>query len=88
MENKTFALASLQLGILSLVLSISLGVMMFAPLFIIASLIFGILALVRIKKDPRKYGGKIMAWIGMILSIISIAFLLYLFSGISTGFIT
>ena len=71
--NRTFAIASLQLGILGVALTlVILAFMIFAPIVVILALIFGIMALNRIKKEPKKYGGKKMAWAGIILSILSI----------------
>ncbi|MFT4311009.1 MAG: DUF4190 domain-containing protein [Candidatus Woesearchaeota archaeon] len=74
-KDKSFALASFICGLL-----------IFIPLFNIIlgglALIFGILALKRIQKDPVRYGGSGFAITGVVLGCIAIIFALiwgYLF---------
>ncbi|MFH1589907.1 MAG: DUF4190 domain-containing protein [archaeon] len=74
--DKNFAFSSLGLGLIGIFFSLSLGIVMLAPLFVIASLVFGIMALKKIKEAPKKYGGRVMAWIGIVLSAVSIVIML------------
>jgi len=59
-QNKTLAIVSLVLGILSICCYVS-------PIMGIAALITGWLAMKNIKSDPNTYGGKGLAMAGMIL---------------------
>jgi hypothetical protein len=66
-QNKTLAIISLVLGILSVCCYIS-------PLTGIAALITGFLALKNIKADPNTYGGRGLAIAGMITGGVFMAF--------------
>lgn len=76
-KNNTFAIVSLVLGVLSL------GFLLFSA---IPGVIYGHLALSRVKRDPETYSGRGMAITGLIisylfilLSLLIIGFYLYLF---------
>jgi len=80
-----FAVTGLVLGIISV--TFGLCCCYGAP-FNIAGLIFSIIALVQIRNDPNRYGGKGMAIAGVVLCMSSIALmlLLMLLAAIGTGF--
>ncbi len=83
-KNTAFAVTSLALGIVSL--TFGLCCCYGAP-FSIPGLIFSILALVQIRNDPNRYGGKGIAVAGLVLCVSSIALmiLLMIIAGISAG---
>jgi hypothetical protein len=61
-QNKSLATASMILGILS----VTVGWLCMGPLFAIAAIVLGAVALSQIKKTPERVGGKPMAWTGVI----------------------
>ena len=67
--QQTLAAASLILGILG----ITIGWLCGGPFLALFALVLGIVALVQIRKDPMRYGGKPMALIGTILGGIVLA---------------
>jgi hypothetical protein len=64
--QQALSAASLILGILG----ITIGWLCGGPFLALFALVLGIVALVQIKKDPLRYGGKPMALIGTILGAI------------------
>ncbi len=74
-KNTAFAVTGLALGIVSL--TFGLCCCYGAP-FNIAGLIFSVIALVQIRSDPNRYGGKGMAIAGVVLCLSSIALMLLL----------
>lgn len=69
-RNNPLAIAGLVMGILAL----TLGICCYGLPFNVAGLIFSIIALVQINKDPQTQSGKGMAIAGLILSILSFLF--------------
>lgn len=67
MQNQGQALASLILGLLSFPLMMCAGWIL-APL----ALTFGIIGLVKIRRQPYRYKGRWMAWVGMMAAAVSL----------------
>ena len=65
-QQQTLAVASLILGLLS----ITVGWICGGPFLALLAVVLGIVALVQIRKDPIRYGGKPMALIGLIMGAI------------------
>jgi len=61
-QNKSLAVASMVLGIIS----ITVGWFCLGPIPAIAGIILGIVALSQMKKNPDHFGGKPFAWTGII----------------------
>jgi len=61
-QNKSLATASMILGIFS----VTVGWLCMGPLFAIAAIVLGAVALSQIKKTPERVGGKQMAWTGVV----------------------
>ncbi|MGQ0762299.1 MAG: DUF4190 domain-containing protein [Acidobacteriota bacterium] len=61
-QNKNLATASMILGIIS----VTVGWLCMGPLFAIAAIVLGAVALSQIKKTPERFGGKQMAWTGVV----------------------
>lgn len=70
--QRGFAIASLVLGVLSLP---SLGLVGIGALL---AIIFGVVALVKVRDEPRTYGGKAMAIAGIVLGALSIVVMPFL----------
>jgi hypothetical protein len=68
--QQTLAVASLICGIIS----ITLGLICGGPVLGVAAIVLGIIALLQIKNDPRRYGGKGLAIIGIITGSLWILF--------------
>jgi hypothetical protein len=75
------AIASLICGIIS----ITFGLICGGPVMAFAALVLGIVALVQIKNDPRRFSGKVLAIIGTAIGalrlIFSLLFLLIMIAG-------
>lgn len=67
-QSKSLATASMILGIIS----VTIGWLCFGPLFAIAAIILGAVALSQIKKTPERVGGKQMAWIGVVTGSLAV----------------
>jgi hypothetical protein len=67
--QQALAAASLILGILG----ITIGWLCGGPFLALFAVVLGIVALVQNKKDPIRYGGKPMAWIGTLLGAVVLA---------------
>lgn len=65
-ENKNLSIVGLVLGILGCVGYYA------GPLFGLAAIIVSAIALKKIKREPKEYGGKTMATIGLILGIVAV----------------
>ena len=61
-QNKSLAVASMVLGIIS----ITVGWFCLGPIPAIAGIILGIVALSQMKKNPNHFGGQPFAWTGII----------------------
>ena len=71
--NKNYALSTLYAGILAMVFSIFIwGFFIFAAILICLGVFMGIMSLYKLKKEPAKYGGKKITWIGIIIVLASI----------------
>ncbi|MGI8732904.1 MAG: DUF4190 domain-containing protein [Pyrinomonadaceae bacterium] len=68
-QQQTLAVASMILGLVG----ITFGWICGGPFFALLALILGIVALMQIKKDPLRFGGKPMAVIGVILGALVLA---------------
>lgn len=68
-QQQGLAVASLILGLVS----ITFGWLCGGPFFALFAVILGIVALMQIKKDPRRNGGKPMAMVGLIMGSIVLA---------------
>lgn len=68
-QQITLALASMILGLVG----ITFGWICGGPFFALLALILGIVALMQIRKDPIRFGGKPMAVIGLILGALVLA---------------
>lgn len=67
-QNKGLATASMILGIIS----VTVGWLCMGPLFAIAAIVMGAVALSQINKTPDRVGGKQMAWIGVITGSLAV----------------
>lgn len=67
-QNKSLATASMILGIIS----VTVGWLCMGPLFAIAAIVLGAVALSQIKKTPDRVGGKQMAWTGVITGSVAV----------------
>lgn len=69
-------IVSLALGVIGLALMIPTLIFWFCGIFPfvlgIASVIVGVLGISRVKRDPSKYSGKVLAIIGMIVGVLAI----------------
>lgn len=83
-KSSGFAVTGLVLGIFSLTVGLCCC---YGVPFNFLGLVFSIIGLSQINRDPQRYGGKGMAVAGLVLSIISlfIALLFLLFMGASAG---
>ena len=61
-KQQTLALLSLIFGLLSLTIGLICG----GPLFGVVAIVLGVIALLKIKSDPRRFGGKGLAIAGII----------------------
>ena len=68
-QQQSLAVASLILGIIS----ITFGWLCGGPFFALLAVVLGIVALMQIRKDPRRYGGKPLALGGTILGALVLA---------------
>ena len=66
--NKSFAVASMVIGIIS----VTVGWLCLGPIPGIAAIILGALSLSQIKKNPERVGGKQFAWTGVITGSITV----------------
>jgi len=66
-KDKVFAVTALVCGLL---FWIPLFNLLLGPL----AIIFGILSIKRVRADPQRYGGQVMAVIGLVLGVISVIF--------------
>lgn len=67
-QSKSLATASMILGIIS----VTVGWLCMGPLFAIAAIVLGAVALSQIKKTPERVGGKQMAWIGVVTGSLAV----------------
>ncbi|HKO36150.1 MAG TPA: DUF4190 domain-containing protein [Pyrinomonadaceae bacterium] len=67
-QNKSLATASMILGIIS----VTVGWLCMGPLFAIAAIVLGAVALSQIKKTPDRVGGTQMAWTGVITGSVAV----------------
>ena len=67
-QNKNLATASMILGIIS----VTVGWLCMGPLFAIAAIVLGAVALSQIKKTPERVGGKQMAWTGVVTGSVAV----------------
>ena len=67
-QNKSLATASMILGIIS----VTVGWLCMGPLFAIAAIVLGAVALSQIKKTPERVGGKQMAWTGVVTGSLAV----------------
>ena len=72
-QQQSLAIASLICGLLS----ITLGLICGGPILAIAAIALGIVALVQIKNNPQRYGGKVIAIIGIVAGSLSILFSIF-----------
>ena len=68
-QQQSLAVASLILGLIS----ITFGWICGGPFFALLAVILGIIALMQIRKDPARYGGKPLALTGTIMGAIVLA---------------
>ena len=68
-QQQTLAAASLILGLLAMTVGWICG----GPFLALFAVVLGIVALVQVKKDPSRYGGKVMAIVGLILGALVLA---------------
>ncbi len=67
-QNKSLATASMILGIIS----VTVGWLCMGPLFAIAAIVLGAVALSQIKKTPERVGGMQMAWTGVVTGSLAV----------------
>ena len=67
-QSKSLATASMILGIIS----ITIGWLCLGPLFAVAAIVLGAVALSQIKKTPERVGGKQMALIGVVTGSLAV----------------
>jgi hypothetical protein len=67
-QSKSLATAAMIFGIIS----VTVGWLCFGPLVAIAAIIMGVVALSQIKKTPERFGGKQMAWIGVVTGSVAV----------------
>lgn len=74
--SPVLGIVSLALGAIGLAMMIPTLIFWFCGIFPfilgIASVIVGFLAISRVKRDPSKYGGKVLAIIGLMVGILAI----------------
>ena len=54
------------------IISVTVGWLCMGPLFAIAAIVLGAVALSQIKKTPERVGGKQMAWIGVVTGSLAV----------------
>ena len=84
--NKSLAVASMVLGIISL----AVGWMCFGPIPAVAAIILGSVSLSQIKKDPERVTGRPFALTGVItgslaMVLFALVMVLYMFAAIANG---
>lgn len=83
-QTNSMAIAALVMGILS----ITVGVFCCGPLFSILGIIFSLVALSQIKKNPEQQTGRGMAIAGLVMSILGLIMFAILFAfGFLSGFL-
>ncbi|HYN00669.1 MAG TPA: DUF4190 domain-containing protein [Aestuariivirgaceae bacterium] len=74
-QSKSLATAAMILGIIS----VTVGWLCLGPLFAIAAIVLGAVALSQIKKTPERVGGKQMAWIGVVTGSLALLGIIILY---------